>query len=365
MEFRRPSQSPSVSPWLDGFLNGCVQGTFDCGWPKVTGGLLIHAVPQDDQSQSLLIDATPDSNKSTLCPPFTTGIFYNNAFCDWYDAAVQPGVANSFVPNGHFVAPYYVTVLSAGATGAMVAVNSCPCQDRFSPSAGNFGEVSPGGAKSITFTVSNTAVGVTHTISNPMISGSGASAFSITASNCGNLAPGASCQIAVSFHPSVAGSFSATLNVSDTNPVWPDESINLTGSTPAIVIGHTGFSPNEGCLQGFDWVQGMTAPTSPSYVVPAGATEVTQWSTFASYFPSTAELEIWRPTSSAGTYVLVGLSPIEAIQPNVLNTFQLASPIPVQAGDVLGIGFPSPGKVFRVCKAHRTPLTQPSTIMKP
>jgi hypothetical protein len=244
MEYRHPAQSVSpFSNWLDGFLNGCAGPAFTCGWPEVTGGLLLHAVSADSQSQSLLLDATPDSNRPELCPRGTTGVpptvFYNNAFCDWYDAAVRPGLAHSFVPNGPYLAPYYVTVLFAGASSALVAVNVCPCEDGFSPSSGDFGQVARGSSRSITFTVTNRAAGVTHTISNATITGSDAGAYSIVSNNCGALIPGASCRIGISFRPSGAGSagtghFTASLTVKDTNPVYPTEHVSLWGTSSML-----------------------------------------------------------------------------------------------------------------------------------
>jgi hypothetical protein len=243
IEYRRPAQDPRLIPpftapfanWLDGFLTGCVTAGVDCGWPEVTGGVLLHAVSQGNgQSQSLLIDATPDSNNAQLCPSDKTGIFFNNAFCDWYDAALQPADPTtdkpSFVPNGTYVAPYYVTVLSASAREARVAVNPCPCEDPFSPSSGSFGNVQPGGSKSITFTIKNKAAGVTHTLSSPVIAGFDSSAFSVVSNNCAALPPTGSCQITISFHPSTERSFSAILDVKDTNPVFPTEALALSGS---------------------------------------------------------------------------------------------------------------------------------------
>ena len=58
MEYRRPSQG-AFDNWLDGFLRGCVQPSaggdcgptagVDYGWPEVTGGVLLHAVPRRDR----------------------------------------------------------------------------------------------------------------------------------------------------------------------------------------------------------------------------------------------------------------------------------------------------------------------------
>lgn len=86
----------------------------------------------------------------------------------------------------------------------------------------------------------------------------------------------------------------------------------------------------------FSGVQEATARGVPSYSVPGGITEITSWSTQAGPDGGSMALEIWRPTSTADTYVLVGISPPEALTAGTLNTFELVSPIAVQKGDRLG-----------------------------
>ena len=283
LEYRHPPASGSpLSPWLDGFLTGCVSARLDCGWPEVTGGVLVHARAQDSESQSLLLDNSPNSNHAKLCPSRTAGGFYDNAFCDWYDAAVQPGVSSSFVP-GQTFAPYYVTVLSANARRASVAVNFCPCQDPFSPVDGDFGTVSAGTNRSITFTLTNTAQAVTHTISNARVTGADADAFAIASNDCGALAPGASCHLTITFTPNGTGSagdgaFDAKLVVADSNPVFPTESVALTGLTPVtglVDFTWTGAAPA-------DQSQWSNASNWAGSVAPAGAVGVLNFSHLSS-----------------------------------------------------------------------------------
>ena len=113
-------------------------------------------------------------------------------------------------------------------------------------------------------------------------------------------------------------------------------------ATPAgasTTIGQTGADSARGCFGGTvnSLVQVSTGSGVPSYVVPSGINEITSWSAQGSFTNSLMALEIWRPTTTPGSYVLVGISPAETIV-NTLNTFTLASPISVQAGDVLGQG---------------------------
>lgn len=101
----------------------------------------------------------------------------------------------------------------------------------------------------------------------------------------------------------------------------------------ATVIGSpTGSVP---CAGQFDTVQ-MTSTLS--YAVPAGGGTITSWSTLAdSTNLGPVGLEVWRPTTTQLSYLLVGLSPLMTLSPSTLNTFNLAAPIAVQAGDLLGL----------------------------
>lgn len=110
--------------------------------------------------------------------------------------------------------------------------------------------------------------------------------------------------------------------------------------TPAgasTTIGQTGADAAIGCFGGSvnSLVQMSTGSGVPSYTVPSGINEITSWSAQGGFTNSLMAIEVWQPTTTPGSYVLVGVSPPQTIV-NTLNTFTLASPIPVQAGDVLG-----------------------------
>ena len=89
------------------------------------------------------------------------------------------------------------------------------------------------------------------------------------------------------------------------------------------------------CGGPIDTVQ-MTS-TLTSYAVPAGGGAITAWSTLAGADTGPAALLVWHPTTAAGTYTLVGESPVVPLAANTLNQFTLAAPINVAAGDVIGL----------------------------
>jgi hypothetical protein len=88
-----------------------------------------------------------------------------------------------------------------------------------------------------------------------------------------------------------------------------------------------------GCVGIMDTVQ--LASTSATYAVP-GAGTITDWSTTLALNIGSAGLLVWRPTATAGTYSLVG-STTPAAMVLGTNSFHLTTPIPVQAGDLLGL----------------------------
>lgn len=104
----------------------------------------------------------------------------------------------------------------------------------------------------------------------------------------------------------------------------------------ATTIGATGGNGVGVCIQNFTWVQAATAPTSPSYAVPAGGGVVTQWSHQVSDTQPTAtlRLKIFRKTTSQ-VYLTVGHSAVETLGGAGLKSFP--TQISVQAGDLLGL----------------------------
>jgi hypothetical protein len=102
----------------------------------------------------------------------------------------------------------------------------------------------------------------------------------------------------------------------------------------SVTIGQT--LPNS-TLCATSWLIQTSSPSS--YVVPADNLEITEWSTFAGDSVASGgsmALVVFRPTGS-GSYEVVATSPVQALTPNTLNTFKLASPIVVQKGDLIGM----------------------------
>ncbi|HVS48681.1 MAG TPA: hypothetical protein VHJ99_07260 [Candidatus Dormibacteraeota bacterium] len=86
---------------------------------------------------------------------------------------------------------------------------------------------------------------------------------------------------------------------------------------------------------GFDTVQ--ISWSSGTYAVPAGGGFITLWSTQAGPLAGPVGLQVWRPTTTAGTYLLVGASPLVTLTPSMMNDIPLLTRIPVQEGDLLGL----------------------------
>ena len=107
-----------------------------------------------------------------------------------------------------------------------------------------------------------------------------------------------------------------------------------TTAIAATTVGSVAPTPAP-CSGGYNTVQ--LSSTGASYAVPAGGGSIASWSIRAGTGTGPVGLEVWRPTSVSGSYLLVGASPLSTLIPNVLNTFTLAAPIATQAGDLLGL----------------------------
>src|SRR5438270_13473306 len=85
-----------------------------------------------------------------------------------------------------------------------------------------------------------------------------------------------------------------------------------SGAAAATTIGQAKDGSGCGGGTGMDTVQ--TASAGPSYAVPTGSWVITDWSTQASTsLDGDLALEVWRPTATAGSYDLVGISPDQTI----------------------------------------------------
>jgi hypothetical protein len=104
----------------------------------------------------------------------------------------------------------------------------------------------------------------------------------------------------------------------------------------AVTIGEPGAGGE--CNTGFDAIQ--TASTGDKYVVPPGDWLVTEWKTEGGPHDGLfQQMTVWRPTA-LNTYALVTITPPEQVAANVVNTFDLPSPVAVRGGDLLGLRIP-------------------------
>jgi hypothetical protein len=105
-------------------------------------------------------------------------------------------------------------------------------------------------------------------------------------------------------------------------------------ASAATVIGSATGTVGLGCSGNMDTVQLTSAGVG--YAVPAPGGVITSWSTTALNNLGPAGLLVWRPTTTAGTFTLVAATTPAPLTLG-LNTFNLTTPISVQAGDVLGL----------------------------
>src|ERR1700687_1731245 len=103
----------------------------------------------------------------------------------------------------------------------------------------------------------------------------------------------------------------------------------FAGTTIESPSGTTICSPPPSLVQ--------VSSSTGAYTVPAGGGSISSWSIQATAWPGPVGLQVWRPTATALTYTLVGASPLVTLATGTVNTITLAAPIPVQAGDLLGL----------------------------
>jgi len=101
-----------------------------------------------------------------------------------------------------------------------------------SPTAANLGTITRNSTKTQTITVRNSGT-IPFRVGQPAISGSGASAYSVTGAGCigTTLAAGRTCNLTVTFRPTAAQAYTATLDVlGDASSLPAKVSATLTGS---------------------------------------------------------------------------------------------------------------------------------------
>ncbi len=215
------AQTASLSPTSMSFSNQAVLTTSASKSVKVT----------NTSSTSLVINSITPSNPSA---PFTvtnncTAPLALNAFCT---------ITATFSPTATGSASETVTISDNSTTGSPQVINvsgTGVAQASVSPTSLSFGSVAVGANKTMTVTltnnlptalsISNTAATGDYTVNNTV---TGACGASITA--------GGHCSIGVTFTPSVLGTRTGTLTITDlANTVTQAVSLTGTAITPATV----------------------------------------------------------------------------------------------------------------------------------
>jgi subtilase family serine protease len=130
-----------------------------------------------------------------------------------------------------------VTLSGTGAAAPNVTVSVSPSSVTFASTAVNATSAS----QNVTF--KNTGTATLVFTSSPTFSGSTTN-FKGATSCAGTLAAGSSCTVAVSFSPTTAGSFAATVSFYDNGPASP-QTVSLSGTgtgTPAVTLSPTSLT---------------------------------------------------------------------------------------------------------------------------
>ena len=244
-------------------------------------------VAPNTSSQQLIAITNSASYALSIPPPVLSG---SSAFTIGEDncGSLNPNqsctVTVNFTPtsattyNGSFTLTYtgtsqqpesiVVAYAGTGGTGAPAAAIAPTALTFTSQSVGT-----TGAAESVTITNNGTAK---LTMGGASLSGSGAAAFSFTGTSGGGcvaagatLAVGASCSFNVSFSPATAGSFAASLSISDNAPNSP-QIVQLSGSgiAPSLSIAPTSASFGTATM-------GIASNAVPVVVTNSGTSTIT------------------------------------------------------------------------------------------
>lgn len=235
------------------------------------------------------------------------------------------------------------------ATGSVSGTGLSPATLSISPSPYTFPSsprLSPGGSQS--FQVTNTGDVATNSLIASAITGTNASAFSITTDGCGGspLAPiPSSCSVTVKFTPAFTGSHSAALAIRDASSTL--KSVTLGGSGTPIWTRELSSSAISGSLQSVwaadtthawavgdnaaiyaraangTWTSQATSFASPpnfTYLTGTGATDL--WGSDGSFFYRSTGDGTWKATGFGSTTSVGGIFPFSANDVWVMTTDQ-------------------------------------------
>ena len=144
------------------------------------------------------------------------------------------------IPGSPFTAGVPACCQGLAITGNPVQSISGPAATLFPSSASNFAATAGSSSATQIFSLINTGNQLL-AINSISLAGPDASSFSETNTCLATLAPNAHCSISITFNPSAAGTFTATLQVADNAPGSPQTlALNGTGVAPAPSVT---FSP--------------------------------------------------------------------------------------------------------------------------
>jgi hypothetical protein len=129
----------------------------------------------------------------------------------------------------------------------------------FDPAGWDFGTIVPGTGPTPpkAFTLTNTGEVELQTIFVSVGSNAGAG-FALAGNTCGKLAPGASCEISITFDPSSAGAQKGQLSVASQGSLAPPASAELSGAGASPVV--TVAPPSKRTFEPLDLGGGPSAP---------------------------------------------------------------------------------------------------------
>ncbi len=131
----------------------------------------------------------------------------------------------------------------------------------------------------------------------------------------------------------------------------------LPAGARATVIGSLDPStkdpgPGDYCVgANANYLQPGIAPGDPTYTVPAGGGTITSWSTKFGTPGDGVGLEVWRSGIFQAQYTLVALDS-ELIAPNAQGITTYSVSIPVEAGDVIGMTWPTSNTIHCAYTPH-------------
>ena len=102
-------------------------------------------------------------------------------------------------------------------------------------------------------------------------------------------------------------------------------------ATTGVILGQT--HENYFCIASDQWIQ--TSSPGLDYVVPAGETTLTKWSTNGGAAGGTMQFEVWAPAGGTD-YTLVYISAPTVLLPGIVTHVAVQPHVQLAAGDVIG-----------------------------